>query len=104
MSTTINMRFCKMHNCSRNECKNKHVITDKNDRKQIEKLFETMYDNKNDAETDIEYRNGLCYYGLLCSNAECWNTHYCNYEFRVKLNTEWKKTIKTEINTTCCQS
>lgn len=103
--STIIMRFCKMHNCSRAECKDKHVITDDTDHERIKNLFETMYDDENNAETDIEYRGGRCYYGFLCCREECFNTHFCNYEFRVELNKEWKKINKAELKkSTCCQS
>ena len=105
MSTTIKMRFCKMHNCSRTECKYKHVITDEIDRERVKNLFVMLYDDEKHAETDIEYRDGRCYYGFLCGRIECFNTHYCNYEFRVELNKEWKKLIKnSEIKLTCKQS
>ncbi len=97
MSNPIKMRFCMMHNCYRSECKNKHIIDNRKDRLRMKKLFKLMYDDEKHAEEEIEtfgrdeqeYVN--CFYGPLCSRADCYSIHNCSYEFRLEFIQKWKE-------------
>jgi hypothetical protein len=79
--------------CNRDDCDRKHYIEDPEDRATVKDIYDDNFDRKIHNETDPDgVRNVPCFFGPLCSKAECNFKHYCSFDFRREImNKEWRK-------------
>jgi hypothetical protein len=97
--STATIKNCNFScTCNRDDCERKHYIEEKEDRILIKEIFDNHFDRKIHNETDPDgVRNIPCFYGSLCSKAECNFRHYCSFNFRREImSKEWRKVLRKD--------